>query len=197
MRSHMKQATDFANKVKKTKDILQIILFGSVAIGQDTVESDIDIAIVHRSKDHFALMKEINKKKTDKIQTTFIHIDKLSEETELVGALSGEGILLYGRPIIIKEKKLDLQAKVLISYSLTALPQTEKVKVNRALYGSTSKVKIKGKEYKTETKGLINEPGIEKINRGVLLVQRRKAAKVLAMLKRFKVQCKELPLWTY
>mgnify|MGYP001560270781 CR=1 FL=1 len=197
MKENLKEAIDFTNKIKGIKGILQIVLFGSVARGEDTLKSDIDIAIIHNHKDKFELMKEVNKHKTEKIQTTFISIDNLPKESELTGALSGEGLLLYGRPVIIKEKKLDLSAKILIAYSLADLPQTEKVKVNRALYGSVSKSSFQGKNYKTETKGLTNEPGIEKISKGVLLVKREKAPKIVNMLKRFKVKVREIPVWGY
>ena len=197
MKENLKEAIDFTNKIKGIKGILQIVLFGSVARGEDTLKSDIDIAIIHNHKDKFELMKEVNKHKTEKIQTTFISIDNLPKESELTGALSGEGLLLYGRPVIIKEKKLDLSAKILIAYSLADLPQTEKVKVNRALYGSISKSSFQGKNYKTETKGLTNEPGIEKISKGVLLVKREKAPKIVNMLKRFKVKVREIPVWGY
>ena len=197
MKENLKEAIDFTNKIKGIKGILQIVLFGSVARGEDTLKSDIDIAIIHNHKDKFELMKEVNKHKTEKIQTTFISIDNLPKESELTGALSGEGLLLYGRPVIIKEKKLDLSAKILIAYSLADLPQTEKVKVNRALYGSVSKSSFQGKNYKTETKGLTNEPGIEKISKGVLLVKREKAPKIVNMLKRFKVKVREIPVLGY
>jgi len=197
MKENLDGAIKFADKINSTRGILQIVLFGSVARGEDTLKSDIDIAIIHNHKDKFELMKEVNKYKSDKIQTTFISINDLPKESELVGALSGEGLLLYGRPIIIKEKRLDLNAKILISYSLADLPQTEKVKVNRALYGSISKSKKLDKEYKTETKGLVNEPGIEKISKGVLLVNREKAPKIVNMLKRFKVKIREIPVLGY
>lgn len=197
MKSNLALAIEFANKAKEVKHVLQVILFGSVARGEDTDKSDIDIAIVHDSKDKFKIMDEINKNKTDKIQTTIININQLPEETELVGALAGEGLLLYGSPILIKEKKLDLKPKILISYSLAGLPQTEKMKINRALHGSISKSIFKGKEYKTETFGLVKEPGIEKINRGVLLVERGLAPKIINLLKRFNIKFKEIPVWTY
>ena len=105
--------------------------------------------------------------------------------------------MLYGQPIKLKTEKTELKAKILINYSLSKLTQTNKVKVNRALYGSVSKSEFKGKKYKTETKGLASEPGIEKINKGVLLVDRNKATKITNMLKRFGVEFKEIPLWTY
>lgn len=197
MRSNLKSAIEFADKIKRIRHILQIVLFGSVARGEDTERSDIDIAIVHDSKDKFNIMNEVNRNKPEKIQTAFVHVSSLPEETEIVGALSGEGILLYGSPISIKEKNLDLKPKIIISYSMAGLLQTEKMKVNRALYGSVSKSVFKGKEYKTETFGLIKEPGIEKIGRSVLLAERRSAVKIINLLKRLNIKFKEIPVWTY
>jgi len=197
MKESLKIAIDFAEKIKEIKGVVQIILFGSVARGEDKANSDIDIAIVHEGRDKFELMKEINRLKDEKIQATFLDIRELPNETELTGALSGEGILLYGQPIKIKTGKTELKAKILISYSLSKLAQTTKVKVNRALYGSVSKSEFKGKKYITATKGMINEPGIEKINKGTLLVDRSKSVKIVNMLKRFGVDFREIPVWTY
>lgn len=197
MKENLKIAVDFAEKIKGIKGIIQIILFGSVSRGEDKANSDIDLAIVYEDRDKFEIMKEANKLKDEKIQATFLNIKELPNETELTGALSGEGILLHGQPIKIKVDKTELKAKILINYSLSKLTQTDKVKVNRALYGSISNSEFKGKKYKTETKGLVNEPGIEKINKGVLLVDRNKATKIINMLKRFGVEFREIPLWTY
>lgn len=190
-------AIAFVQKIKEVPHILQIILFGSVARGEDRAASDIDIAIIHDSQDKFNLMNEVNKHKSEKIQTTFVHLRDLPSETELAGALSGEGLLLYGRPLVIQEKKLNLKPQKIIIYSLTSLPQTEKMKVNRALYGSTSRSSYQGKEYATTTTGLQREPGITRIGKGVLLVEREKAAKIINMLRRFKVQVQEIPVWGY
>jgi len=197
MKENLKIAVDFTEKIKDIKGILQIILFGSVSTGEDRADSDIDIAVVYEREKKFEIMKKINSFKPEKVQTTFLNIKDLAKETELVGALSGEGILLHGKPIILNVNKLDLNAKIIISYSLVALKQTDKVKVNRALYGSISKSRFKDKEYITETKGLIAEEGIEKINDGVLLVDRKKSTKIISMLKRFNVSYKEIPVWGY
>ena len=40
-------------------------------------------------------------------------------------------------------------------------------------------------------------PGIEKVNDGVLLIQRRKARKVINVLRRFGVEFKQHAVWTY
>ena len=197
MKDSLKIAVDFTSKIKKIKGIIQIVLFGSVSRGEDTARSDVDIAVVYDNVDKFELSKEINKHKHERIQTTLISIDDLPKETELTGALSGEGIILYGKPIEIKADKLKLNPKILISYSLANLPQTEKVKLNRALYGSVSKSHSQSKTYKTVTKGLASEPGIEKVNKGTLMVNRKKATKVINLLKRFNAELKETAVWTY
>jgi len=196
MKENLKVATDFAYRISKIKGILQIVLFGSVASNEDNLRSDIDIAIIH-NKDKFKIMEEVNKIKPQKVQTTFIHIKDLYKETELIGALSGEGLLLYGRPIILTVGKVNLTPKTIISYSLSGLKQTEKVKLNRALYGSISKSRKGKKEYVTEVKGMISEPGISRLHKGVLVVERKKSFKVINLLKRFKAEYKEIPIWSY
>ncbi len=197
MNKNLAEAVQFTDGIKKNKDILQVILFGSVARGEENNKSDIDIAIVHDSENKFSLMQEVNKNKPNKIQTTFIHIKDLPKETELVGALSGDGLLLYGKPIVIQSNKLDLTAKVLIVYALNELPLTEKVKISRALYGSVSKSSLGDKVYVTKTKGLVAEVGVEKISNGVLLAERKKAPKIVNMLKRFRAKVQEIPIWSY
>ena len=196
MKENLKIAVEFAQKISKIKGVLQIILFGSVASNEDTPRSDIDIAIIHNTK-KFDVMEMVNKVKPRKVQTTFMHINDLYKEAELVGALSGEGLLLYGNPIQLKAEKLGLVPKTIISYSLSRLEQTEKVKLNRALYGSISKSRKGKKEYITKVKGLTNEPGISRLQKGVLIANRKKSFKIIKVLKRFKAEYKEMPVWSY
>ncbi|HID27131.1 MAG TPA: nucleotidyltransferase domain-containing protein [Methanosarcinales archaeon] len=191
-----KKAIEFSNKIKDNPEILQIILFGSVARGEDHVSSDIDIAIVYKEKKQDT-MDQIDSLASSDIQLTHLDINELAEESEIVGALSGEGLLLYGRPIIIQDKDIALKSKILISYNLSKLCQKDKMKVYRAMYGTTSTSKYKGKKYKTITTGIIREHGIEKITKGVLLVSREKATKILGILKRFSADWKEIAVWTY
>ena len=197
MKESLQAAFDFAEQIKHVKGIRQVILFGSVARGEDTPSSDIDIAIIHERGDAISLMDEINKSKPDRIQTTFVASRELPRETELVGALSGEGLLLAGRPVVLQQKNIGLKAKLLVAYSLAHLPQAEKMKVKRALFGSVSRSTLNGKHYQTVTKGAIGEAGVEKLGRGVLLVAREKAPKVLGILRRFNARVKEIPVWGY
>ena len=60
MKDNFRIAIDFVNEVKKlrNRNILQIILFGSVARGEDIATSDIDIAIIHDLKNIDKLKKQ-------------------------------------------------------------------------------------------------------------------------------------------
>ena len=140
MKDNFKIAADFAESIKRLRNkyILQIVLFGSVARGEDTPASDIDIAIIHNLDNLETLKSRVHKFQNEKIQATFIHINEIANEREIAGALSGDGLLLYGKPIYITEKRMSLSAKVLIFYSMKDIQQNAKVKLSRALYGSIS-----------------------------------------------------------
>lgn len=200
MKSNFDIALDFIKrirKIKEVKEVLQIVLFGSVARGEDTATSDIDVAVIHNSKDPSKLQTEMNRLKHEKIQLSYIHIDKLSKESELVSALTGEGILLYGHPVNVKFGKEELKPKLLVVYDLSKLPKTDQMRINRALHGSISKSEYKGKRYKTEIKGILNEEGVNKLAKAVVLIDRKKAVKLFNILKRYNAKWKETALWSY
>lgn len=72
-------AREFANAIR-SDDIIKIILFGSVARGDDTEESDIDILIIRADSDE--LSDEINSAAVDIIleKDEFISPHVMSEE---------------------------------------------------------------------------------------------------------------------
>lgn len=84
-----------------------------------------------------------------------------------------------------------MQEKRLISYDTTALERTQRVLLNRSLHGAVSKSVYKGREYRTETKGLLAEPGFEKIGKAVVLAEPGQAEKLVALLEKFQVAYKQ------
>lgn len=194
--SKFEKAVEFAEKIKKFPEVLQVILFGSVARGDEHKDSDIDIAVVYSNKNE-KVMSEIIGFASEDIQLTHLSIKDLPKESEVTGALAGEGLILYGRPITITAKKLLLKPKLLISYNLSSLEYKDKMRMNRAFFGGNSTSKYKGKKYETKTRGIANETGIERIGRCVFLLNREKYTKVVAVLRRFNAKWKEVAVWTY
>ncbi len=79
MNNRYEIAREFANAIR-SDDIIKIILFGSVARGDDTEESDIDILIIRANSDE--LSDEINSAAVDIIleKDEFISPYVMSEE---------------------------------------------------------------------------------------------------------------------
>ena len=197
MKDNFKIAVDFADNIinLENKHILQVVLFGSVARGEDTANSDVDIAIIHDLKDTDKLKTMIHKFQHDRVQCSYFSLQQLPRETEILSALTGEGILLHGQPINVKLKTRELNPRTLIIYDTSQLPKTERMKLNRALHGSVSRSKYKKKEYVTKTSGILKERGIQKLSKAVLLVEPKKAVSVLKTLKTFNAKWKEILVW--
>lgn len=195
MGENLEIAIDFADKLRKIKGILQIVLFGSVAKGEDKADSDIDIAVVHNLGNIEKLKSFVNKFVHERIQVIYVNIDKLSKEIELVSALTGEGLLLYGKPIRVVFNKKELNPFVLIVYDTTDLEKRNRMLLNRALHGSVSTSRYNKRVYKTETKGVIAEAGIEKLTKACLLAEPKKAVIIRDTLKRFNVKFREELVW--
>ncbi|MBI2522780.1 nucleotidyltransferase domain-containing protein [Candidatus Woesearchaeota archaeon] len=197
MKDNFKIAIEFANEIKKlrNKDILQIILFGSVARGEDTAASDIDIAIIHDLRNVDKIKTYINKFLHDKIQVSYFSIKQLPNEIEMLSSLTGEGILLYGHPINVKLKSKELKPKILLIYDTSKIPRTERMKLNRALHGSISKSRYKKREYVTKTTGILKEKGIEKLAKAVLLTDPKKAHGIIITFKIYNIKWREMLVW--
>jgi len=198
MKENLDIATDFAEKAAmlKNKNIMQLVLFGSVARGEDKPSSDVDIAIIHKG-DKFQLMKCINRIMHEKIQVTYIKNTELPKEHEIVFALTGEGLLLYGEPINLKVEKKEAKPKILLTYSLSGLSAPDRMRINRALNGGISRNTYKGKKYESQVVGLANEPGVEKFSRSVLIIDPKKYPKIKSLLTQFKASFKEKDIIMY
>lgn len=195
MKENLEIAFNFARQAQRFKGILQIILFGSVAKGEDTPKSDIDIAIVHDLKNPEKLKSAVNEIVSDKIQVIYVTLSRLSKEIELVSALTGEGLLLFGHPLKVYLNKKELKPFVLMVYETTDLENKQRMLLNRALYGSISESQYGGKSYKTETKGIVAQPGIKKMAKACLLADPKKAVILRDVFKRFKVKFREELFW--
>ncbi len=195
MRNNLETAVEFMNKVKRVKGILQIILFGSVARGEDKATSDIDIAIIHNLKEAESLKGEVNKIISEKVQVVYMNINRLPKEIELVSALTGEGLLLYGKPLKVNLGKKELKPFVLMVYDTRNMAKKQRMLLNRALHGSVSKSKYKGKNYRSESKGIVAQAGITKLTKACILAEPKKAVVIRNVLSQFKVKFKEELIW--
>lgn len=195
MNKNLETAVETAGKIGKLKGVLQVILFGSVAKGEDTAKSDIDLAVIHNLRNPEKLKSQINQMIPGKVQIVYATPEKLSKEIELVSALTGEGLLLFGRPLQVYLNKKELKPFIIMVYETSDLDNKQRMLLNRALYGSVSESQYGDKRYKSELKGIVNRPGIKKLAKACLLIESGKAGVVRNTIKRFKAKFQEELFW--
>lgn len=174
IQNEFKQAIfEFVKFVSDLEEITSIILFGSVAKGNAATDSDIDLLVIASNmKVEDKIIKianEMSGRFNKKFQVV-VNTKKLEGlDPSMIESISTEAILLYGLPIKVKQKDLELEPFTLAIYSLTHLPQSEKMKFKRSIFGSESVFKGNKKKYKTTVEGLLKSCNGAKLGRGSII----------------------------
>lgn len=187
---------EFGDKIGELSDVRAVVLFGSAARGEVTIESDIDVAVVYDEKTD-DVMGKVENLAPPRVHVVHVTPKDLERNVPLAGALSGEGLLLFGKPVVLRVEELDLKSKAIVVYDTSELDVNTRNKLNHALYGRVSKVKRGKKSYVSEYEGVTAQPGIEKIGKAVLLMAREKVPTVTKTLEVHGAKWKEIPVWTY
>lgn len=173
-----------------------MVLFGSVARGEATSKSDVDLMVIYSSKNS-ETVKQINSLVTDKLQVLHFTLEELEDEHTLAGALSGEGILLYGKPVNICLEGDDLKSQMLIAYDTGHLARNIRSTLYRALYGGISTYIKDGVKKSKHYPEIVEQVRAQKLAKAVIMVDRHNAPEIIKTLRRFKAKWKEIPVWTY
>lgn len=191
-----KDAVKFTQQIKDIDRILSVVLFGSVARGEYDRESDVDILIIYSDKDP-EIIKKINHLAPENFQILHLTLDDLAEEPTLAGALSGEGILLHGKPVTLSLSNEDLKSQMIIAYDTTDLERSIRSKLYRALYGGSSTYYKGGVKKKKIYPGILDKIKAKKLAKSVILVERHNAPEITKTLSYYHAKWKEIPVWTY
>lgn len=185
------------NNLKEKENIERIILFGSVARGEATRESDVDLFVEVKKKtkkiekeikdieEGFYHSREASLFKLKKIDNKFnIKIGKLKEWKDLERSIASTGIVLYG-PYEAKELPSGIKHFVIIFWS--------KIGKNRGaflnkLYG----FKLKNKHYE----GLISKFSGKKLGKSCLMMPIQYKKDILKLLRRYEVEAKIIEVFS-
>lgn len=176
----------------------RIILFGSVARGDFTEESDIDIFIDTDSdieKEVYKLVALFNESKVrgiwklkglrNEISVKVGKLDMWSLKRNVISS----GILLYGK---FKEIPETVEYYLLVRLDMKGINPNKQMTIWRTLYGY--KQKIGKKLYVGE--GLIKKLGGEKIGKAVFLVPMGNRGQIVELLKKNKIKHTVNELWS-
>lgn len=189
-------AVELSENIKNFPGIQSIVLFGPLASGEKvSSNSKIDMAIIYSKKEK-EIIKWIRYLATDQFKLHHLTPDELKDNPEIINALSGEGILLQGNPVVLALDDLELKSYRLISYDTTELKQNERSKLNRALFGGISTYLQKGVRKKKHYPGMVEKLHIKRIGKGVLLIDTQNAEQITKTLAGFNAKWKEISIWT-
>ena len=183
-----------AKKLCKIEDVKAVILYGSLARGELTSRSDIDLFILTTDD---KTQKEVQDKVIEleseigrNIQPTIRTITELQKtDTGLLQNIFQEGKILYLKePSDIPSAILLKQKPYLIySFQISSLAQKDKVRFNRQFYQQTRK------EYKY--KGFLQKIGGQKLSAGCIMIPYKQKEKIEKFFKKFKVKFEQLKVW--
>ncbi len=189
-------AVELSQNIKNFPGIQSVVLFGPLASGEKkSFDSKIEMAIIYSKKDK-EIIKWIRYLATDRFKLHHLTPDELKENPDIIDALSGEGILLQGNPVVLTIDDVELKSQMLITYNTTELGQNERSKLNRALFGGVSTYLQKGVRKKKYYSGIVEKLNAQRIGKGVLLIDRQNALQITETLSGFNAQWKEIPIWT-
>ncbi len=203
-----KIAFEFAEEVSKF-NILYIILFGSVAKGKATRESDLDFFIVLDTDkapyewDEREKIRDVaiglERKYNRYIQVVFTNRKFHGVDAYFVQKALGEGILLYAKSPKIKIglKDLSLEPYTFIACDLSKIPRSSKMKLRNRLYGYETKKRYKDKVYTNKKLGLLDELGGRRLGIATFMIPKKNLTPIEKLLDSFGVRYKEIDTWIY
>lgn len=183
----------FVEKIWDREEVLEVVLFGSVARGEARRSSDIDLFVVLKDSESVEDIKEIGRDLSNRLELTVSDPDFTDFDESFISDVYGEGMIIFSRSGSLHVEGMELEPKALVSFSLHDLDQREKVKVGRALYGRKTRSTYRGKEYTSETEGLVPEKG--KIGSGAILIDKKTFKEVRGVFERFGVTYKKYDIW--
>jgi len=116
-------------------------------------------------------------------------------EPDFLDNISREGIIIYGKPIILTTENLQLKPYVIYTYSVANVPQIKKTMLQRALKGYKTTRKTKGKVYKSEKNGLLKLLEAKKLGKGVILVPQKNSKEIEKLFTQHNIEYTKMKAW--
>ena len=206
MIKHHKDAVFSLAQGLSSLDVYSVVLFGSVAKGTSTEESDIDILVLlnteisptkEEEEEVFKIVFGVESKFNVHIEIIISNKNLIKLDKFFVQHVLNEGVVLYAKTPEIKIQDLALKPYVLISFFEKKLKQSKKMLFRRALYCYQSYKIIGKKKYISKSEGLLIKIHGIKVRSGVVLISSSHLDKLLSFLDKFRLPHYEHDLWMH
>jgi len=183
----------------RDRRVRSAILYGSCARGTAREDSDIDVLIlvsdgaVDRLRDSIHDIESAFDVTVSPIVLRSDDIDRL--DRQFLDSVLREGIPLAGRPPRVSLQDLQLRPIRVVSFDLSHLPPSEKMRLYRLLDGYHT-VKRRGrKRYERRVDGFLKEVGGWRVGRGAVVVPEAALPRLEEILSRMKAKRWTIAAW--
>ena len=188
--------------LKKCGILIQaIIIFGSVARDQDTQTSDIDVCVVLKKRDRskeriiYDYFLDLGKKHNRVFQVIICDEKFTDVERQFLESILREGAVIIGDVPPIPIQKLKLEPYAVIRYNMSKLAPSDKMRLNRLLYGKKTKKIYKGRTYVSQKKGLLVELKGMRAGKSSVLLPEKKSWILEEKLSAIGIKTKKICAW--
>ena len=186
-------------RLTRDRRVRSAILYGSCARGTAREDSDIDILIlvpdgpVDRLRDSIHDIESAFDVTVSPIVLRPDEVDRL--DRQFLDSVLREGIPLAGRPPRVSLQDLQLRPIRVVSFDLSHLPPSEKMRLYRLLDGYHT-VKRRGrKRYERSVDGFLKEVGGRRVGRGAVVVPEAALPRLEEILSRMKAKRWTIAAW--
>jgi predicted nucleotidyltransferase len=186
-------------RLTRDRRVRSAILYGSCARGTAREDSDIDVLIlvsdgpVDHLRDSIHDIESAFDVTVSPIVLRPDEVDRL--DRQFLDSVLREGILLAGRPLSASLEDLQLRPIRVVSFDLSHLPPSEKMRLYRLLDGYHT-VKRRGrKRYERRVDGFLKDVGGWRIGRGAVVVPEAALPRLEEILCRMKAKRWTIAAW--
>ena len=180
-------------------DLVAAVLFGSAARGEATEDSDIDLLVVPKRVTSFPrvnrVIEAVERERNVRVGIIVAKPTLEDVERQLLDSILREGKVLAGAMPKVDVRDLDLEPVRLVALDLRELPNPEKVRLARTLFGYRTRKRYRRKVYSREVPGKLKGWRGRQINRGTILVPERHIGELDRILRERGAKRWIIPMW--
>lgn len=160
--------------IKGERTVHSAVLYGSAARGTAEIESDIDVLILVSGEPADRLREAIHDIESAfdvNISPMILRPDEVDHlDRQFLDSVLREGIPLAGHPLRVSLDDLQLRPIRVVSFDLSHLEPSEKMRLSRLLDGYATVRRRGRKRYERRVDGFLKEVGGWRIGRGAVVV---------------------------
>jgi predicted nucleotidyltransferase len=193
----LEKLSSLSKSLAKHKEVVAVVLYGSVARGEVSKKSDVDLLIVvdrRNAELERKLNQTIERHRAGwRVVQTVLTPVELTENPYYAFEVLKDGILLYKRPNVLELPfALPERAITIFTFDMSKRSQRERAKLDRALYGIIHKKRLKsGKVEQYRYAGVVERLGGRTLGKGCFYVPAKGEAEIEKILKQHRASYKK------